>query len=354
MFDLGLAIEKWRQQMRSEGFKAPGPLEELESHLLDDVEHQVGAGLSLEEAFETASKRIGSAAALKEEFKKIQDGKPIRKLVWTLLSAAWLGVWLRFGDLPGLAFVYSALLTALIVASFIDFARFAIPDTITLGGIAAGLLCSLALPQLHGQSMVMGGVARSLIGIGVGAGLLYCILRVGKLAFGRQRVRLANETRIVFTEKALWLPDGAIPFDDLFFRGSDTIVVQARTVEIAGATYQDVPIRLTRDQLWIGADQFDRREVPRIEATTAGVTLPREAMGMGDVKFMAAIGAFLGWQAVLFSLAASSLIGSAVGCVLIAARRRQWTDRLPFGPYIALAAAIWIFWGHKLLSLFAP
>jgi leader peptidase (prepilin peptidase)/N-methyltransferase len=68
-------------------------------------------------------------------------------------------------------------------------------------------------------------------------------------------------------------------------------------------------------------------------------------MGFGDVKFMAAIGAFLGWQAVIFSLIASSLIGSLVGIGLIAARRREWSSRLPYGPYIAAAAAIWIFGG---------
>jgi len=76
-------------------------------------------------------------------------------------------------------------------------------------------------------------------------------------------------------------------------------------------------------------------------------------MGMGDVKLMAAIGAFLGWQAVIFSLMVSSLIGSLVGCGLIAARRRQWSDRLPYGPYIALAATIWIFAGKQILTFFA-
>jgi leader peptidase (prepilin peptidase)/N-methyltransferase len=78
-------------------------------------------------------------------------------------------------------------------------------------------------------------------------------------------------------------------------------------------------------------------------------------MGFGDVKFMGAIGAFLGWQAVIFSLMVSSVIGSVVGIALIVMRKREWSSRLPYGPYIALAATIWIFGGKHLFEmLFQP
>jgi leader peptidase (prepilin peptidase)/N-methyltransferase len=50
----------------------------------------------------------------------------------------------------------------------------------------------------------------------------------------------------------------------------------------------------------------------------------------------------------------SSMIGAVVGVTLIAMRRREWSSRMPYGPYIALAAAIWIFGGKKLVPwLFA-
>jgi leader peptidase (prepilin peptidase)/N-methyltransferase len=77
--------------------------------------------------------------------------------------------------------------------------------------------------------------------------------------------------------------------------------------------------------------------------------LPREAMGLGDVKFMGAIGAFVGWQGVVFSLMVSSMIGAVTGIMLIALRRREWSSRMPYGPYIALAAAIWIFFGRTIV-----
>ena len=64
---------------------------------------------------------------------------------------------------------------------------------------------------------------------------------------------------------------------------------------------------------------------------------------------MRAIGAFVGWKGALFSLMASSVIGAAVGTALILMRRREWSSKMPYGPYIALAAVVWIFAGQKIL-----
>jgi leader peptidase (prepilin peptidase)/N-methyltransferase len=87
-----------------------------------------------------------------------------------------------------------------------------------------------------------------------------------------------------------------------------------------------------------------------MEVVADRITLPREAMGFGDVKFMGAIGAFLGWQATVFSLMLSSVLGSVVGLVLIAIGRREWSSRLPYGPYIAAATVFWIFGGKDLFE----
>jgi len=71
---------------------------------------------------------------------------------------------------------------------------------------------------------------------------------------------------------------------------------------------------------------------------------------LGDVKFMGAIGAFIGWQGAVFSLAVSAFIGAAVGVALILMQKRAWSSRMPYGPYIALAAAIWIFGGKRIFT----
>ena len=147
------------------------------------------------------------------------------------------------------------------------------------------------------------------------------------------------------------LPDREIPYEDLFYRKSDVIVLHARTVELVDRGYQDVLVRLSPSLLEIGEEKINPEDVPCLEAVSAEIVLPREAMGLGDVKFMGAIGAFIGWQGVMFSLMVSSMIGAAVGVTLIVMRRREWSSRMPYGPYIALAAAIWIFGGKSFFYL---
>ena len=172
---------------------------------------------------------------------------------------------------------------------------------------------------------------------------------LGKLLFGRQNFKLAPGSKIFFTETALHLPDKAIPFEEIFYRKSDAIVLQARMIELPDRCYASTSLRLTPAKLQIGEDTFNPEEVSYLEAVTDEIVIPREAMGFGDVKFMAAIGAFLGWKAVVFSLMASAMLGSVVGIALIALRRREWSSRLPYGPYIAVAATFWIFGGKELV-----
>ena len=75
----------------------------------------------------------------------------------------------------------------------------------------------------------------------------------------------------------------------------------------------------------------------------------KEAMGMGDVKFLAAIGAFMGWQATLFTIFVSSLIGGVIGLILVLASKKGWGSRIPYGPYIAFAVLIWMFCGREIM-----
>src|SRR5882757_10811674 len=71
MFDLEQSIAEWRKQMLAAGIKTPVPLEELESHLREDIERQMESGVSAEKAFASAARKIGRVYALQTEFAKV-------------------------------------------------------------------------------------------------------------------------------------------------------------------------------------------------------------------------------------------------------------------------------------------
>lgn len=185
----------------------------------------------------------------------------IELLVAVLFTLVWLlygllsrpdGYWMLLdARIP----VYWLALSGLVVATFVDFEHYIIPDRISLGGVAAGLLLSAGVPSLHGTVSRVASLEAGVIGALAGGGLLWSVGFIGKLV------------------------------------------------------------------------------------------LKKEAMGLGDVKLLAAIGAFLGWQAVLFTVIVSSFAGSLVGVGLIATGGKKWQSRIPYGPYIALGAALWMLWG---------
>lgn len=76
----------------------------------------------------------------------------------------------------------------------------------------------------------------------------------------------------------------------------------------------------------------------------------REGMGMGDVKMMLLVGAFLGWRGALMTIFLGSLIGSVIGVALIRFASKEWEYALPFGAFLAAAAIIASFWGSELLD----
>lgn len=75
----------------------------------------------------------------------------------------------------------------------------------------------------------------------------------------------------------------------------------------------------------------------------------REGMGGGDVKLLAMIGAWLGWQAVLFTLFFASLLGTIIGGTVMLIQKEGRYYAIPFGPFLALAALAYIFFGRPLI-----
>lgn len=168
-------------------------------------------------------------------------------LVETLTAALASGLWVKFGF--SATFFVNFLLTAgLIAVTFIDLDHMIIPDSLSLGGIAVGIACSLLTPL---------GWKGSLLGALAGGGSLLAVY-LGYLA-------------------------------------------------VTG----------------------------------------REGMGLGDVKLLAAIGAFLGWRAVLFTVLFSSVTGAVVGGAAVGFKMQR---AVPYGAFLAPAAVLYIFCGPELVN----
>ena len=75
----------------------------------------------------------------------------------------------------------------------------------------------------------------------------------------------------------------------------------------------------------------------------------KEGMGGGDIKLLAMMGAFLGWKSILFIIFASSLIGSVIGITMMLVQKKDSKLAIPFGPYLAFAAVLYIFYGRQII-----
>ena len=182
-------------------------------------------------------------------------------LVELLTAFLFLLVWNRFG-MTVLTPIYWLAVSGLILGTFVDFEHLIIPDRVTLGGMAAGLVLSALFPVMHGKDTILASVLASVIGLMAGAGLLLFVGWLGRLAF------------------------------------------------------------------------------------------KKDAMGLGDVKLLGAVGAFLGWKAVIFTIMISSVVGSVVGGAMVLLRRKEWQSQIPYGPYLALATLIWILGGSAWLDVY--
>jgi leader peptidase (prepilin peptidase)/N-methyltransferase len=202
---------------------------------------------------------------------------------------------------------------------------------------------------MHGDTRVA-ALVRSLLGAALGYLTLLFVLEAGKIAFGKKRVRLDAPTPFrwkrhdddadftVGAEQSLW--------SEHFARESDRLLLECDEAKIDNRGFGGVTLEFHYNRVSVEGETFDLDHVGEISGITRELQIPREAMGRGDLKFLACIGAFLGWRAVLFSIFAGSLVGSFVGLITMIIGKRVWSAKLPFGPYLAFGALTWMFFGE--------
>jgi leader peptidase (prepilin peptidase)/N-methyltransferase len=268
-----------------------------------------------------------------------------------ITALLFLAIWNSF-PWP-IALAYFVFVSLVIAATFIDFEHFIIPDQITIGGTVAGIVACLAVPELMETDSRLVAMIRSVLAAALGYITLLMVLEGGKLAFGRKRIRLDAPTPFswkrqgedadfaVGEERSLW--------SDYFARETDRLLLYCNSAKIDDRTHGEVTLEFHYNRVKVGSEEVVLDTVDEISGVVRELQIPREAMGRGDLKFLAAIGAFLGWRAVLFSIFAGSLLGSLIGMATMILGKRVWSAKLPFGPYLAFGALTWMFFGEAFV-----
>jgi len=276
-------------------------------------------------------------------------------------------------------------MSLLISGTFIDIDHFILPHRITIGGAVVGVLSAWWVPALVGETEHVNGLILSLVSAALGLGGLWIVVELGKLAFGKVNHRqkptyLANASPGVcwFMGKLMgceWLDQPVkwsvtqdndeeppvirfakvtMEWGEVFTRESDHMMILCESLNVNEQTWQNVTAKLWAGKLRIidGAaeSEFDMEKVTLLNGVVSQVVIPREAMGFGDVLFLMMIGAFTGWQAVLFTIFAASVIGTLFAMVPRVLGKAEWSARIPFGPYLAMGATIWVFYGPQVVE----
>ncbi len=268
-----------------------------------------------------------------------------------LTALLFLAIWQTFSWQVAIA--YWIFVSFLVVGTFIDFEHFIIPDRVTIGGIIAGIIAGVTVPTLMDTDSRLAASVRSVLAAALGYAILFIVLEAGKIAFGKKRILFDAPTPFTWTkreddadfvvgsEKSLW--------SDHFAREKDRLLLQCDEAKIDNHSYAGVTLEFHYDRVDVEGRMLALDDVTQISGVARSLLIPREAMGRGDLKFLAAIGAFLGWRAVLFSLFAGSLLGSIIGLITLVMGKRVWSAKLPFGPYLAFGAVSWMFFGDTFL-----
>ena len=266
-------------------------------------------------------------------------------LVELLTAALFLALWWNFP--PAIAAAYMVLAALLVAGTFIDLEHMILPDSLTIGGAVAGVSLAILLPGLLPGETWDARLRSSLFGAGVGFAALFAVVELGKLAFGRKRLELqpAEEFRLSMRggEPFLLIAGEEWELEEFFYRPSDELVLHLTDGNVWRMNARGL-VREGKASAYADCDGAN--------GTACAVVVPREAMGFGDVKLMLALGAFLGWPGALFSIGAGSVIGAFFGIAMLALRRLGEAGRIPFGPYLAAGAMLWIFAGPAIVDFY--
>ena len=258
------------------------------------------------------------------------------------------------------------LISLLVSASLIDYEHQIIPDALNIIGLISGLIFAIMFPLIPVQIMGVDSFFNSdeiiwyesflisLLSGAFGFLLIYSVVFLGKIAFGIKVLskNKSNEWSIVEGEEnpVLLFDDQEINFEDLFFVGTEKLVFECQKFDLNGIEIITDKVSVFYDRIDYNNESIEISDWVSVGGKSVKITYHREAMGFGDVKYMAMIGIFIGWKGILFTLFTASIIGTVVSLPGKILKSDNALNRIPFGPFLSLGAIIWLFYGPQLLD----
>jgi leader peptidase (prepilin peptidase)/N-methyltransferase len=238
----------------------------------------------------------------------------------------------------------------LLAAATIDIKTSMIPNKLTIGS-TVGIL-------VLGSLIVANSLHDRLFGILAGFGIMLVMIQLGKVLFGKKTTTMKKPVPFIWDWQGgkLTIQDEGksleesdpIEASELFSRKSDTIEIVADIKTNKGKfSREKVRIKHNATYLVNNGDTSEITDPQPIEGKIKTITFPREAMGMGDAKLMAFIGASMGPIPMLYTLVSAACAGAIVGILIRlykAIKKENPPNTMVFGPWLAAAAIAIMFY----------
>jgi len=246
-----------------------------------------------------------------------------------LLTGVGFWAFYAFFGMHPVFWAYGMMLAGFIVATFIDFEHRIIPDEISIGGMYVGIVLSLLIPDLHQISWQRLWIGRYCMWVLVLVGLASTFVIEHLLKKNPPDDEDVDRTLLVFLGTCL-----AVDLAVLF---SVRLLAQGRWHFL-------VPSLISLDSSLIGL--LIGGGIIYIMGLLGDLIFRKESMGGGDIKLMAMIGAFLGWDRAVLTFFLAPFLGVGYG---IFEKIRTKNSAIPYGPFIVGGALISLFWGSQII-----
>ncbi len=290
--------------------------------------------------------------------------------------------------------VYLVFYSILLIISIIDIKHYIIPVNWTWGAAVVAVIAA-GFNQMITQSGFMhvwneswwSRVGGSLLDGLICVSFLWGIAILGRLAFGRLKWKVNTQNG----EKALkWnvaqsadnrdiiltIKDAAISksgnnsqaaWSDVFTRNKQRIIMQVQSVKITldsgKKLWKQGTLEIFHDRLEWSSSEGDTEknveksrnketvyieDIKEFSGESTFIKIPREAMGEGDIHLLGMLGMFLGWQSGIFVI----IVASLIALIFAILARFKMGHQLPFGPFLAAAAVLWVLGGEHYWQLY--